>query len=333
MDEKIKITLNQSTLDTLKKDCLDFGIHKSDNKPNLNAFINLLVANFYDEFGATNEKLNDKLKSALKNLPTTLYNNTYNEVLSIIQNAGSTAVDIKGVRANLNFKPTKVSQQAVFEINNLILKNESLSSFYRRMFVAYTQKTCPMRERIIFKTTYDMLQKARSKNCEVCISIARGDVYNGAYIYDIESAKDELFNYVLYSYEKKPHTIRLSNIVSVSLTQTSAQQNDELNELFKKQIMCGVQYPIYLNQKDNIVILLTEKGKQLFKKIYLYRPNPVAIKGNVYTFNCSYNQVLYYFKRFGDTAVILSPRRIGLEMLKYHKYAFKKYNEFYKPIN
>ena len=73
-----------------------------------------------------------------------------------------------------------------------------------------------------------------------------------------------------------------------------------------------------------------KKGKRLFEKIYLYRPTPISIEENIYTFNCSANQLLYYFERFGENALILSPKKLGIFMRNYYYFALKKYKTIYK---
>lgn len=95
----------------------------------------------------------------------------------------------------------------------------------------------------------------------------------------------------------------------------------------------ATQYPMYNTDNEPIKVQLTEKGKKLFEKIYLYRPTPVSIEGNIYTFNCSANQLLYYFERFGDSALILSPKRLGIVMRNYYYFAWKKYKAVYKDGN
>lgn len=87
---------------------------------------------------------------------------------------------------------------------------------------------------------------------------------------------------------------------------------------------------MYASDDEPIKVQLTEKGKKLFNKIYLYRPTPTSIDGDIYTFNCSANQLLYYFERFGDSALILSPKRLGIFMRNYYYFALKKYKSFYK---
>ena len=70
-------------------------------------------------------------------------------------------------------------------------------------------------------------------------------------------------------------------------------------------------------------------SRELFEKIYLYRPIPITIEGDVYTFDCSANQVLYYFERFGSEALILSPKKLGIFMRNYYYFALKKYRSIY----
>ena len=61
----------------------------------------------------------------------------------------------------------------------------------------------------------------------------------------------------------------------------------------------------------------------------MYRPVPVSVEGDIYTFDCSANQVLYYFERFGSEALILSPKRLGIFMRNYYYFALKKYRTIY----
>lgn len=149
-------------------------------------------------------------------------------------------------------------------------------------------------------------------------------------VYSVSPAKDELFNYLLAFDGKRNRTVRLSSIRSVSLLSEKAEIPEENKKLFERQIACAAQYPMYNTDDEPIKVLLTEKGKTMFKKIYLYRPTPVSIEGDIYTFNCSANQLLYYFERFGDSALILSPKKLGIFMRNYYYFALKKYRTIYK---
>ena len=128
-------------------------------------------------------------------------------------------------------------------------------------------------------------------------------------------------------------TLRLASVKTVSLLSASSHIPEENKLLFERQIACASQYPMYNTDNEPIKVQLTEKGKKLFEKIYLYRPTPVSIEGDIYTFNCSASQLLYYFERFGESALILSPKKLGIFMLNYYYFALKKYKTIYKGNN
>lgn len=331
MDEKIKISLPKITLDLLKKDCEDFKIVKENGTSNFNAFINTLIANFYEAFSASEESLYDDIRIAISIIPDRYKESVFQNVSKLFAKR-SEMTDEKKDTTTLSFKPTKVSAKAITCVENIILRNESTSSFYRRMFLAYSQKTKNEREKIIHQENFTLLQKAVKKGVQVCIVFRSGEVLKGASVHSISSAKDELFNYVLFFREKKNYTVRLASLSSVVLLSEKANIPKENTELFDRQVSCGAQYPMYNTDDEPIKVQLTPKGQKLFQKIYLYRPTPVSIEGDIYTFNCSANQLLYYFERFGESALILSPKRLGIFMRNYYHFALKKYKTIYKNI-
>ncbi len=329
MDEKIKISLSKNTLEVLKKDCADFKFKKENGQPNMNAFINTLIANFYESFSASEETLHQDLKNALAILPDYYKERVFQSVVKVVAKKGDCSDD-KTASATLSFKPTKVSQKAILYVEHALLQNESLSSFYRRMFVAYTKKTKNEREKIIHKETFELLTKAIKRGVQVCVQLQSGVIMDKLSLYSITPAKDELFNYVLAYNNQHNTTTRLASIQTVSLLPTAAYIPEEHKTLFEKQVATAPQYPMYSTDNEPIQVQLTEKGKKLFEKIYLYRPTPVRIDGDVYTFECSANQLLYYFERFGDNALILSPKKLGIFMRNYYYFALKKYKTLYK---
>ena len=329
MDEKIKISLPKITLELLKKDCADFKIVKENGTPNFNAFVNTLIANFYESFSSSEETLYDDIHAALSVIPDYYKEKVFQDVVKIFAKRAE-HTDGKKDTTTFSFKPTKVAEKAIAYIQNVILQNESLSSFYRRMFLAYAQKTKNEREKIVHAENFALLQKALKKGVKVCLILQSGEVMKGANLHSVSPAKDELFNYVLFYRDKKNHTVRLANIYSVSLLSDKAEIPEENAALFDRQVVCGAQYQMYSTDNEPIKVQLNEKGKKLFQKIYLYRPTPVSIDGDVYTFQCSANQLLYYFERFGDSALILSPKKLGVFMRNYYYFALKKYKSRYR---
>lgn len=329
MDEKIKISLPKTTLNVLKKDCVDFLILKENGKPNMNAFVNTLILNFYEAFSASEETLHQDLKNAISIVPDYYKDKVLNNVLKILTKKSEEDVDKKNT-ATLSFKPTKISQTAVMHIEQVAIQNESISSFYRRMFNAYASKTKNEREKIIHIETFLALQRAIKLGVQACIKLDKNHILNELSVYSIVPAKDELFNYILGYAPSNNVTVRLAKIKSVSLLSSTISIPTENKALLDRQIACAPQYPMYKSDKHLIKVELTDAGIKLFEKIYLYRPNPIAIEGNVYTFDCSASQALYYFERFGNNALIISPKKLGIDMRNYHYFALKKYNSFYK---
>lgn len=328
MDEKIKISLPKSTLEVLKKDCIDFKITKANGQANMNAFVNTLIVNFYESFSANEEELHQELKTALSIVPDYYREKVFFNVVKVFAKKGDRTDDKKDT-ATLSFKPTKLSERALLYVEHVLLQNESLSSFYRRMFLSYTQKTKTEREKIIHKENFSLLQKAIKQGVRVCIQLQTGNLIKNVSVYSVSPAKDELFNYVLFYDNKHNVTVRLASVKSVSLLPAAALIPDENKALFERQIACAAQYPMYNTDDEPIKVQLTEKGKRLFEKIYLYRPTPVSIEGDIYTFDCSANQLLYYFERFGEHALILSPKKLGIFMRNYYHFALKKYKTLY----
>ncbi|MGN1103976.1 MAG: hypothetical protein ACI4QI_03790 [Candidatus Coproplasma sp.] len=329
MDEKIKVSLPKDVLTTLKKDCEDFKILKADGSANFNSFINLLINNYYGTFTAKEESLHDDIRSALAAVPDYYKEKAFGNLVKLFAVQNFSSPD-KHNTTTFSFKPTKVARKAISYIEQVVLQDESLSSFYRRMFISYTKATKNEREKIIHRENFELLNRALKKGKQVCIVLNNGDLFNNSSVYAVAAGKDELFNYVLIYSEKQNYTIRLASIYSVSILAEKAVIAEENGKLFERQVACGAQYPMYSTDCEPIRVQLTEKGKKLFDRIYLYRPTPVKIEGDIYTFDCSANQLLYYFERFGDSALILSPKKLGIFMRNYYYYALKKYRTVYK---
>ena len=327
MTEKIKISVPEKIYELLRKDAKDFRILKPSGEENLNAFINILVINFYEEFSADDESLRESIKEALSAIPEKYAKEAFSEVMNAITKREKE--ENLGKSVALSFKPTKSSESVTVYIENVLLKNEAISSFYRRLFIAYSKKLKNEREKIIHKHNYELLVSGVKKGLQICISLDNGQVYNNVSVYAIEPAKDELFNYVLCFSNKKNRTLRLAKIKTVSLLAKNAEIPEESQCMFARQIAAGAQYPIYSTDNEPIRVQLSAKGRELFDKIYLYRPIPMEIDGDVYIFNCSANQVLYYFERFGSEALILSPKKLGIFMRNYYYFALKKYRSIY----
>ena len=328
MLEKIKITVPKTTHDILIKDCQNFGFIKKDESLNKNLFLNTLIINYYERFSANEEEFKDKLLKAINQNLTTNQNELLDEILSIFQKNDNIHSDNKS--ETINLKPTKLSEKTILFIENNLIQNNSISSFYRSLFTSYAHIPQNYRERITFKETYDTIIDSIEKERTVSLILNNNDVIKDASIYKIESSIDELFNYVLICINNSMHTLRLSKIKYVSLLNSKREIPERSMQTFERQIKYGVQYPFYTPDDEVVIVKMTDRGKELFKKIYLYRPIPDKIEGNYYYFYCSHNQISHYFKRFGKEGIVIYPRQLAESMKKYYFMAGIKYDKALK---
>lgn len=327
MEEKIKISIPLSTYNIIIKDAKNFGFYKNELEVNKNLFFNTLITNYYEIFSNDENVFQNELKKAIENIPNKNIDDTLDQILKIInKRVNKKNSDSKTVTTS--FKPTKLSYKTIDYINNILIKNDTISSYYRKLLNSYAHTPQNERELIIFKESYNTIKKSIKDNVKVNIFLKNGAIYKDLSIYSISSSIDELFNYVLCVDNKNnPHTIRIAKIDNITLSTSKREISDRIKTLFDRQIKHGPQYPIFNDETNEIIIKLTDKGKELYKKIYLYRPEVDSIEGDYYHFSCSYNQVLHYFKRFGEEAIILSPKRLTIGMKTYYTHASKAYKE------
>ena len=105
MTEKIKISVPDRIYEHLRKDAKDFRVLKPSGEENLNAFINSLVVNFYEEFSANDERLRENIKGALSAIPEKYAKEAFSEVMNAITKREKE--ENLGKSVALSFKPTK----------------------------------------------------------------------------------------------------------------------------------------------------------------------------------------------------------------------------------
>ncbi len=326
MLEKIKTSIPRSVYEILVNDAKDFNILHKDNSINFNSFLNMLINNYYLSFSNSLEALNKELLKALKDLKEEFRL----DVLKKIHKIYSEDSDFDSKKQEsivISFKPTKLTLRACLYIENVLKQNESLASYYRRMLISYTKKIKNEREKIIFKDNYNLLVKSINEKVKACLVLTSQVKYNPASIFTIAANKDEFYNYILLEANNNTYTIRLSNINEVILLNDKAEFNKDSLTIFNKQIKYGLQYPVSKKEDNPVVVKLTKKGIKLFNNLYLYRPIPDKIEEDIYTFNAPYAQILQYFKRFGDDALIISPACLTNTMANFYYFANKTYKK------
>ena len=320
--EKIKIYVTKRVAQILEKDADIFDFVKKDGiTPNKNALLTTLIVNFFDDFRQKQKELNNAVVEVLRD----------NTALSDEKVASLSAMIAGRVNKNLatdsvekfdtlvSLKPTKESQPVIDYIEEYLLDNCSLSEYFRNMFVAYTAMPQDMRERIIFKENYEILSEAINKGkCVFLTTKAGNDNKIELMPYKFARSKEEIHIYLMYKLRNFCQSIKLSRIASVMVIDKPVSFDEKELQTFKRMLAYGPQF-YYGFSEQEVKVRLTPQGQQLFRKIYVHRPIPKAVEGDIYTFDCSYSQLIQYFVRFSDNVEILSPDGVRDSVLDFHK--------------
>jgi hypothetical protein len=321
MEEKIKVSVPKSILDILDKDTENFLFTKETGEPNRNLFINTLIKNFFEDYFLRKSSVLKDFNNILKDLDETKKKEIIKEISKAIIKNNLDYINNEET-VTFSFKPTKVSSTAISYINLNLDKEDSISSFYRSLFISYAHQPQNIREKIIFKDTYKVILEAIEKKKKVDLVMNNNNIFKDYLIYSISDSKDELYNYLIMETNKKSLvTLRLAKVKSIFLKDEDAVFSEDLIPIFLKEIKYGPQYQFYKDENEDIKVRLTPRGIDLFKRIYLYRPIVDHIQNNnIYVFKCSITQVVNYFERFGENAIILSPKKAE-SMIKYFYYS------------
>ncbi len=328
MEEKIKVNISRRVYDILHKDMELFEFYKPNGTLNQNLFYTTLIIQFYQMY---QDQENQNIKAIRQKIKRTVQMKDVDlDVLSfeLAQEINRTSLMLDDEKFDhfISIKPTKVSMAAMTYIETYLLKHQSLSNFYRMLFTSYAIKSQDARERIIFRPVVELIQKAIDTQSMVFFTTAKDQRKDEISPYLIQNSKEELFNYVLGTINDQPYTFRLSRISNVTLLNQKSSFSEDVKHALERMRQ-SPQYAIDIGEKDDINVELTPRGVEMFRAIYIHRPTPVEIKDNIYTFQCSHQQIFQYFTRFGHHAFVRSPETLSKRIETYYRIALKHYTK------
>ena len=327
MEEKIKIYIGRRTRDILYKDMELFEFFKSGMVLNKNDFLNTLLANYFEAYQEAGNARYAAMKAKLREAG--LKEHTAGEVADEIMHMTKYSRNDPDGKydVTMSLKPTKKTSDIIAYIQSTLLAHTSLSQYFRDLFEAYTAMPQDEREKIIFRDSYEKIRQAIAEDRMIYFinRTTSRKIEHTVSPYSVASAKEELFNYVLCQQDGLPFTIRLSRISGVILLNRKRELARENVACLKRMEQYGPQFLIL--QDREICIRLSEEGIRQYQYRYVHRPETSRIEGNLYYFNCSENQVMQYFSRFGRHAVIVYPEDLAEQMLVFHSSARKAYQK------
>lgn len=335
--EKINIYVPEHIGNSLDNDATMFEVFKRDGQTiNRNKFLSMLILGYHNSYVEE-------------------CSNAYNNVIKLLSNGGldpSAQHEIadgilknvvlpqvpsrKGKNpAKLSLKPTKETEGLLLGLVYNIGIEDSVSQYLCRLLMSYCEKPLTVREKIVFRDNYEYLQSACERKRTVAFStIWNPDVIHEVIPYKLVYGREEMYNYLLcgeissYSGQMEAKSYRLNRITRLSYGRTVLQLRADVERHLQMMIKYGPQFMI--NDDEETCVRLTEKGRKSFNRIYYGRPRFSRIEecgdDYLYYFNCSKDQILMYFRRFGPHEVeIISPESLREKMIAFHTGALDVY--------
>lgn len=325
MEEKIKIYVPEEIKNILLKDMELFEFYKADMVLNKNSFLNLLIINYFETYHKNNSEFFDYIQNILEK-EILCKSSVVEEIAhNILQYSQSKDLRLDKSKKDFSFslKPTKKSSQIIGYIQDCLLQRTTMSKYFRNMFASYCMLPQDKREEIIFREKFETIRTAIEQKRKIYFNLKNKTLKYEVSPFIISNSKEELFNYLLACDKEKVYSFRISRIENIIVLNENGFFDDKDKEKFSKMIKYGPQFADFVD--DEICVRLTNYGKTMFEKMYVHRPIPVRVEEDRYYFDCSSNQVLQYFFRFGKHAYIESPKSLTDEI----QYMFRSANRLY----
>lgn len=316
MEEKIKINISPTTMEILSNDMEKFSFSKN-NKLQQNAFLNILINNYYQEFIKTKENQINLIENVLRDC-----DKDSKSLAALIAEklAKNDAKDLKPFSVTLNFKPSHIASSAIEYICYYCLKDYSLSEFLRMLLVSYTRLHPLVREKIIFKDFVESINQSIKKGVNIIYRLKENSSLKQGRPIVMVNSKEELFNYVILKKDDAIISVKLSNFKYISLIKEHYDLSQKDLDIVEKMQTNNPSF-LYQGNEEEIHVKLTYEGEKMYLSHYIHRPPYLRKENGNYYFNCSYFQAYIYFQRFGKEAIIISPKSLQKKLLSFYQKA------------
>lgn len=335
--EKINIYVPEAVGAMLNNDAALFEVFKKDGYTiNRNRFLSLLIIGYYSAYVSECRQQFENLQDELqKFIPKTAIREEAAE--SILNRVIMPEIPKRKGKnpVKLSLKPTAETDGIIMSITDGLSADDYVSQYFCRMFMSYAKKPLYERERLIFSNNAQMLMSACESNRPITFTtIWNTKIVHEVVPYELAVGQDEMFNYLLCQERNiktgilEARAYRLNRITRINFSASTANLTNEIVHYLELMKRSGAQYPI--NDEDEICVRLTDYGVISYNRIYHGRPKYERIEhtdtGHLYYFQCSKDQVFFYFRRFeAGAAEVLYPETLRERMIRFHTMALEAY--------
>jgi hypothetical protein len=328
MEEKIKIYIPESVNRILMKDMERFEFYKRDGSLNRNEFYNNLIVNYYEQFEEDQSAIFSHVQDSIRQRNGMKEQDISDIAADILHYVDKRTYQLDGEKFDtaIAMKPTKKSADDIGYIQDCLLGNSTLSSYFRKMFASYALLPQDRREMIVFRQNFDLVNEAIEKDRKIYFTTVNSDAAHIVSPYRIANSKEELFNYLLCTYNGSPYSFRMSRIKQVKILNEARDLSEPFIEVFDAMAEHGPQYSYEMKKLHQpIKVKLGERGRKLYRSMYLHRPQYFKVEGDVYWFDCPRSQAFQYFSRLGGNALVLEPEDLREDIHRFFVRAERRY--------
>ena len=333
-DFKQRINLSYSALNVINSDMSAFHNNQFTN------FINTVITNHIYKSDASIsialERERKKLEQQLKTLNCSETDKIIARLLGIkkteLTKKAASYENFKSCPVRLHKGTVEYLTDPYSECKENIYYNNKPGKYLKALVEDYASKPYSERELIYFADRVTLIKTAIKERRKLSVKFSDERHY---IIYPVKLVKDPMaiYNYVVgYSFNKEdkaksPVSLRISGDFDIRLMNgefsLSKEDIKNLNNCINNK---GIQFLI--GEESDIVVILTERGKQKFSSQIHLRPSPVEVRnGNEYVFRCTPAQAEFYFVKFGKDAYIKEPEDLHRKMLNIYHEAYKVYKQ------
>lgn len=334
VSERFDIYVPQEVKHILESDAILFEFYKNDKSTiNMNRFLTAIIQGYHNSYISEQIESLNHIVSEIQDIVldkekcTAVATRICNQILfpASLKNKSNK-------KERISLKPTKAIQQIIKSIPETELPDASVSKYFCKLFISYANKPISLRERIVFSEKLAILEDACKNGWNLELTTTSSDDIHHIIPYRISTGKEELFNYLLCAEVKKGKkpkatTYRLNRIDWISKSAEKATITDEIQQNLIRMINNSPLYSI--NNDPLIRIKLTNKGRDLYRKIYYGRPEGCSISEEkdgacIISFDCSIPQAFFYFRKFDqDTIEIIEPQELINKMKSFYAKAIE----------
>lgn len=336
-DYRIHINLSNYAWNIIHEDMFNFC---RDELTNISGFINEIILNYYqdanaslqircDEISSNYEELLSETNLNMKVDPSIQYS-----VVDFVTTSFKTKV-IKELNAypkdsHKKIKLRNATAEMLQESQEDSFYDGNAGSYIKGLLEEYVRLPFIKREAIYCKKNFEIINKAIHDRKQLRITTRTGKEFE-AIPFKVMTDRLGIFNYLVAidSTSHQPVAYRVSKVKLKTISKTG--KIDKKAESIINQRLLESDVSFLTKNNIRVVIKLDQYGIQKYNSQLHMRPSYTEIlEDGRYVFNCSEDQIKFYFIKFGSSAVIEEPLALAKSVRNFYRYALNRYQSTHK---